>query len=145
VRPGLGSQLPALSCPSCACEQARADYAAIRSEYRTVHAKVSTRGPRLMILAGFGAAGIVAGIATYTYIYAASAQTDSANRRRIERTYRTVMGIGVAVPLGVGIGGLSWWAQRKTEGKPYVERDAELKVALQDARRAQRDACRARR
>jgi hypothetical protein len=132
-------QIAQLSCPACACEKARHDLALLRPQYREIHGKVSTLAPQLVVLAGFSAAAV----ATYFSVYVLGVSPkNSSPDMRTQRRLHAMVGLAIAIPLGVGLGGASWLAVRQQDGAPYREREKKLAIEFKETQRFARAQCR---
>jgi hypothetical protein len=131
-----------LSCPECACERARTDYALVRHEYRSIQRKVSTKRPRLLMMAGFIGASVFTMITAMAYTQPYSndpfEREDDARQRRV----LAEGAVAISIPLALGLSGMYWFRERRREGAPYRERHRELKFQLRESKLAVRDACR---
>jgi hypothetical protein len=135
-------EIDPLSCPECACERARTDTVLLRREYRSTSRTVSTRGPRLMMVAGFIGAGVFSIITSLAYTQPFSTDyeeiEDHARRRRV-----LAEGVvAISIPLALGLFGMHWYGERRREAAPYMQRFRELRFALREAKLTQRDVCR---
>jgi hypothetical protein len=132
-----------LSCPECACVRARNDYALLRHEYRGLQRKVSTKRPRMLMLAGFIGAGAFTVITAMAYTQPYS--EDPAERENPARRRRVLAqgAVAISIPLGVGLAGMHWFRERRRDGAPYRARHRELKYELRESKEYAREACRA--
>jgi hypothetical protein len=149
----LTLEVARLSCPECACDRARNDTLMVKREYRDVHRKVSTRGPRTLMTAGLaGAGGLVLGsylASLFVPLLQQDPTSTGAEHRREEESARRfqrrvlftggLLSIGA---LGVGLFGAHKVSERKRDGRPFRERDAQLLAELKAASRLERAQCR---
>jgi hypothetical protein len=140
MHPLRGSTCPA-ALPECECDDAREDLLDTKREYRGTHRKVSTTGPRMMMIAGFSAAGLVLD-ATMLLSVGPVVPSERPEARSNQRDAVMVAGgTLMMIPLALGFAGPGWYGRRVKDGAPYRERDRELFLRLKSARERVGDLC----
>jgi hypothetical protein len=136
-----GVLVPTLSCAACACEDAHEQVAGLRREYRTTHRKVSTLGPRMMMVGGFAGAGVVGALTLLASVVTTPANRPAAGEPEYHDGILLLGGVAMLVPLVVGFAGAGWYGKRVKDGTPHRARDVELALDLKEARLNEREKC----